>query len=302
MTETESIQQLYLRSPQANPLSLGENNAGTGHFNVFSRDACSFLTPYSRKDYYKISYIIGKGTLYYADKWIYIDRPALLFSNPKVPYSWKAEDTDQKGWFCLFTESFLRHDEKFGSLQQSPLFQISKRPVFFLNEVEQQQMTYIFQSILREMQSSYMHRYDLIRSYLHVILHEGMKMQEPDDFHPTKNASTRITELFMELLERQFPIDSPKARLEIVTPSEFAEYLGIHTNHLNRSVKKEKMKTTTAIIGERIVAEAKALLHHTTWSVSEIAYSLGFESQAYFTNFFKKYTNSSPSDYRSLMV
>ena len=302
METSESLSQFYQRSPQANPLKLGENNGGIGHFNVFTRDECSFLTPYSRRDYYKISFIIGKGTLHYADKWIYIDKPALLFSNPKVPYSWEAENSFQKGWFCLFTESFLRHDEKFGSLQLSPLFQLNKRPVFFLNEQQQQQMTYIFQFMLQEMNGEYEHRYDLIRSYLHVLLHEGMKLQEPDSFQINKNASARITELFLELLERQFPIDSPNIRLELTAPKMFAQHLSVHTNHLNRSVKTETGRTTTQIISERILSESRALLRHTNWSVSEIAYSLGFESQAYFTNFFKKIIDHSPSDYRKLIV
>ena len=77
-----------------------------GHFNVFSREYCSPHTPYSRRDYYKISLIIGKGKLHYADKWIKVDRPALLFSNPIIPYSWEADDEDQKGWFCLLPISF----------------------------------------------------------------------------------------------------------------------------------------------------------------------------------------------------
>lgn len=298
MPKVESIEQLYKRAPQANPLKLEQDNAGKGHFNVFTRDVCSFVSPYSRRDYYKISYIIGKGTLYYADKHIYIDKPALLFSNPRVPYAWEAENEDQKGWFCLFNDYFLNHDEKVGHLQNSPLFQLNKRPVFFLNELQQEQVNYMFLSMSNEIQGSYEHRYDLIRSHLHVLLHEGMKMQEPDDFKVNNNASGRITQLFMELLERQFPIDSPHIRLELNTAKIFAEHLCVHTNHLNRSVKNETNKTTTEIIQDRIATEAKALLQHTSWSISEIAYSLGFESQAYFTNFFKKRIESSPSEYR----
>jgi AraC-like DNA-binding protein len=302
MEKIESLKQFYQRTPMVNPMKLDEKNGGLGHFNVFTRDECSFLTAYSRRDYYKISFIIGKGTLHYADKWIYIDRPALLFSNPKVPYAWEAENSFQKGWFCLFSESFLSHDEKFGSLQLSPLFQLHKRPVFFLDESQQQQMANIFQFMLNEMTGEYKYRYDLIRSYLHVLLHEGMKLQEPDSFQITKNASARITELFLELLERQFPVDSPKMRLELTTAKIFAEHLSVHTNHLNRSVKAETGCSTTQIIRERVLAESRALLHHTNWSISEIAYSLGFESQAYFTNFFKKMTDFTPSDYRKSIV
>ncbi len=113
MESNESLQGFYERNaPDFTSLCLGVNKMG--HFNVFSREHCSLLSPYSRRDYYKISLIIGKGKLHYADKWIYVDRPALLFSNPIVPYSWEAEDDDQKGWFCLFTESFLQNGSRLG--------------------------------------------------------------------------------------------------------------------------------------------------------------------------------------------
>lgn len=77
--QSESLKEFYNRVPAANHLNLSLNNAGAGHFNVFLREACAFLTPYSRRDYYKVSLIIGTGKLHYADKWIEIDRPALLF-------------------------------------------------------------------------------------------------------------------------------------------------------------------------------------------------------------------------------
>jgi AraC-like DNA-binding protein len=57
-------------------------------------------------------------------------------------------------------------------------------------------------------------------------------------------------------------------------------------------------KTTSEIISSRIVQEAKILLKETTWNVSEIAYSLGFEEVAHFSNFFKKQVNLSPLSYR----
>ncbi|RYD73796.1 MAG: helix-turn-helix domain-containing protein, partial [Sphingobacteriales bacterium] len=47
-----------------------------------------------------------------------------------------------------------------------------------------------------------------------------------------------------------------------------------------------------------IISEAKALLQHTTWSVSEIAYALGFEYPTYFNNFFKKKTGEIPKSVR----
>ena len=53
-----------------------------------------------------------------------------------------------------------------------------------------------------------------------------------------------------------------------------------------------------AHISERIVAEAKALLKHTDWNISEIAYALGFDYPTYFNNFFKEHSGATPSSYR----
>jgi AraC-like DNA-binding protein len=58
-------------------------------------------------------------------------------------------------------------------------------------------------------------------------------------------------------------------------------------------------KSPLAIIQERITLEAKRLLLYTDKSAKEIAYELGFEDAAYFSNFFKKNTEVSPSDFRS---
>ena len=46
------------------------------------------------------------------------------------------------------------------------------------------------------------------------------------------------------------------------------------------------------------MAEAKALLKHTDWNISEIAYALGFDYPTYFNNFFKEHSGATPSSYR----
>ncbi len=301
MKQSESLQDFYARVPHANPLHLPLNNAGAGHFNVFAREACAIITPYSRRDYYKVSLIIGTGKLHYADKWIDIDRPALLFSNPVVPYSWEAESALQSGWFCLFTEAFLT-GERQGVLQDSPLFRIGSNPVFFVDEAQQTELSGIFQKMTQEITSDYVHKYNVLRNYLHLVIHEAMRMNPAGTFRQQTNASSRITALFLELLERQFPIETPEAALCLKTAADYARSLSVHVNHLNRSVKEITGKTTTEHIATRITREAQALLQHTDWNVSEIAYSLGFEYPAYFTNFFRKNTGSTPIEARNVTV
>jgi len=75
-----------------NKICLTDNNGKrhiTSLFNVYRREEflCKSHSNYSRRDYYKITLLVGSGILYYADKAIDINRNALLFSNPNVPYA-----------------------------------------------------------------------------------------------------------------------------------------------------------------------------------------------------------------------
>ena len=112
------------------------------------------------------------------------------------------------------------------------------------------------------------------------------------------NASQRIYWLFLELLERQFPIDENHTEIKLRAASDFADQLNIHVNHLNRSVKESSSKTTSNLISERLLQEAKIMLKQSKWNVSEIAFSLGFTEVTHFNNFFKKHTEMSPSKFR----
>lgn len=103
----------------------------------------------------------------------------------------------------------------------------------------------------------------------------------------------------MEMLERQFPLENLNEALLLKNAQDYATHLSIHVNTLNRAVKEITGKSTTAHITERIIAEAKSLLQYTDWSVSDIAYALGFEYPNYFSSFFKKATGNTPKFYRT---
>jgi len=269
-----------------------------GHFNVFPRDYCG-VTPYSRRDFYKVSLIIGTGTIYFADKWIYIDRPAMLIANPLVPFAWEPQSEIQQGWFCVFSKSFVGLDNKQEFIHQAPIFTPGTTPIYFLDASAQHTVSEIFLKMTTEIRSDYPYKYNLLRSYLQLLIHEAIKIRPVETgFQKHKDASARITALFLELLDRQFPIDSTAFNLKLRTASNFAESLSIHPNHLNRAVKAKTGRTTTDHIHDKIVGEARALLMHSDWDIAEIAYSLGFENPSYFTNFFRKQTGHAPKTLR----
>jgi AraC-like DNA-binding protein len=171
-----------------------------------------------------------------------------------------------------------------------------------VDEEQQKILSDIYAKMMTEIQSEYIHKYDMLRAYLHLMIHETIRMQPAESFEPYQNASQRVAALFMELLERQFPIDSPAAFLKLKTPNDYAQSLSIHVNSLNRSVKEITGKTTSQQITAKIIQEAHALLTYTDWNISEIAYGLGFEEPAYFTNYFKKQTGITPNALRTNLV
>jgi AraC-like DNA-binding protein len=157
----------------------------------------------------------------------------------------------------------------------------------------------IFQKMIAEQSSDYAFKDELIRNYISLIIHEALKLQPSENQPEHKNAAVRITSVFLELLERQFPIESTRHPLALKTAQDFAQQLSVHVNHLNSSVKQVTGKPTTVHIANRIISEARALLQHTNWPISDIAYALGFDYPTYFNNFFKKQTGQIPKAVRA---
>jgi len=152
-----------------------------------------------------------------------------------------------------------------------------------------------------EFDSDYKYKFDMIRNLIFELLHFALKLEPSvQGDNQSINASQRISMLFMELLERQFPIDETHQSVKFRSASEFAAQLNVHVNHLNRAVKGSTQKTTTEHISNRILLESKSLLQHTNWNISEIAYALGFNEATHFNNFFKKHVRQSPTQFRNV--
>ena len=277
-----------------------------GHFNVFNLEDLlrnvrdKPVMPYDRRAYYKISLIRGRNRAEYADKVIEMEKNTLLFATPKVPYHWVPQDLNQSGQFCIFTDEFLIQTKSGVVLDDLPIFKAGGYPIFEASDDDFAEIRAVFDKMQKEITSNYAYKYDLLRNYVLELIHYGQKLQPATALHPTHTASARVTSLFIELLERQFPIGAPQQQLRLRTAKDYADRLAIHVNHLNKVLKENMGRTTTDLIGGRVVQEAKVLLKQTDWNVSEIAYCLGFDEVAYFSNFFRKQTSFSPVAFRTM--
>lgn len=300
-----SIEEFYKQTKTTIPEDIKK---GIGHFNVFeipkllAKLKNDSIMPYNRRAYYKISLIKGKNCVEYADKVIHIEQSALLFATPEIPYNYYSLDEKQDGSFCIFTRDFLIQSKSGVSIDTLPIFQPNIIPVLQLSEIQSIEIEAILNKMQKEITSDYIYKYDLLRTYVIELIHLGQKLQPMNATHPKVNAATRITSLFVELLERQFPIESSHQKLGLKTATEYADRLAIHVNHLNKVLKENTGFTTKAFINNRVLQEAKILLKQTDWSVSDIAYSLGYEELSHFSNFFKKQTSTTPLQYRNHLI
>jgi AraC-like DNA-binding protein len=273
-----------------------------GHFNIFRFDDFGGSNPkpvpFNRKYFYKISLIGGHSRFLYADKVVEFEKNAIVFSNPQIPYTFEYFEEARRGYFCIFTEAFF---SQFGNLRDYPMYQPGNSPVFKLNDEQMAEFMAMFEEMSRELASGFEYKYDSLRTMVFQLIHKALKIQPLQGKpHDKSNAAVRVASVFTELLERQFPIENPGQQIRLKAPSEYADQLSVHVNHLNRSLKTVTGKTTSKLIQERLLREACVLLRHTDWNISEIAWSLGFEELPHFTNFFRLNMKQTPKRYREL--
>ncbi|TWV99832.1 helix-turn-helix domain-containing protein [Chitinophaga pinensis] len=298
MAETQTLAEFYQQKFNWLPENLQQD---IGHFNVFRLE--DFQGPsaktfkYSRRDFYKINLVRGRNVYHYADKSVELDGSTLTFFNPQVPYTYETLSETKTGFFCIFKEGFFTERMR-GSINELPMFAPGGKPSYVLTEEQDAHVSQIFTKMLDEINSDYRYKYDLLMNYVTEMIHYALKLEPSETLYKHPDAKSRITSIFTELLERQFPIESPSQRFTLRSAKDFADQLAVHVNHLNRAIKETTGKTTTEHISERLVSEAKALLKHTNWNVSEISYCLGFEEPAHFNNFFRKQTSQTPSSFR----
>lgn len=270
------------------------------HFNIIRVEDTllhrNVTVKYSRRSFFKVSIIRGRSNIHYADQFFEITDYALVFTNPLIPFHWEIIGQEQEGLVCIFTEDFFN---QFGNIAGYPVFQRPDAAIVPLNAEHYVRFRQLFEKAYNELAGNYAYKYDLLRGLLLEIVHEAQKPQ-PALGTPTaaSNASERITSLFMELLDRQFPIEMSNQTVKLKTPTDFSIQLNVHVNHLNKALKEVTGYTTSQLIQERVLKEARILLKSTQWTINEIAWSLGFDEANHFSAFFKSRSKVTPKHFR----
>lgn len=251
--------------------------------------------PSARRDFYKIWLLKSPAVLHHGNFTDIIKQPTLVFLHPIVPYRIESQELTRLGYWAVFTREFLYEAHQ----QQSVLFSADRAGIAPLSEQNVMRIESLFDGIVEDYQAEYNGQYDSIRNALQILTHQGLRYRKPDGERIIReNAAQRLTRQFLNLLDKQFPVSTLQQPLQLKKPAAFAERLATHVNHLNAVIQSTTGKSTSTHINERIIAESWSLLKFTDWSISEIAYALGFEYPNHFTTFYKKHTRQTPLELR----
>lgn len=197
-----------------------------------------------------------------------------------------------KGFYCSFNFALFSGPQEEELKQDFAFLFTDTQAHINLNAPGAEDLTLLFNRLIREEDLKDEPDLSLIRSYLMTLLHE-IKQVLPKE--PNKNLSRNhvITREFKELLQA--------SQEQWYSVKEYADQLRISSNHLNKAVKTATGKSAKQVITDALILEAKYLLHLTNFSVISISYELRMEDPAYFSRMFKKQTGHSPVEYRKMI-
>ena len=250
--------------------------------------------PHLHSFYQIIWFTKGKGN-HFVDFKKYEVRPNTIFFINKSQVHYFDHSKNYEGILLHFNEGFLIQQENdvdiflkyniFNNQHHQPFCSIPKQTADLLNTIILQ-----IKAELNK-QNPFGHR-ELLRHFLKAFLIqiERQKRDNNDTQLITTNEKHIQFLRFIELVELNY-----KKGFSV---SEYATLLNISPKTLTDLTNKIVFKTPSLLIHERVILEAKRLLSHSSLNVNQIGYQLGFNDPSYFVKYFKKHTNSSPTDFR----
>lgn len=218
----------------------------------------------------------------------------LQFLNLEINYNVTADPT---GWLLLIHPDFLWNTSLAKKIKSFDFFQYAVNEALFLSDKEEKVIVDILQNIEKEYQSNIdKFSQDLIVAQIEMLLIYSERFYERQ-FITRKKSGHELLERFEKILQQYFASDQPLEK-GIPTVKYIADEMHISPNYLGTLLRMHTEQNAQQHIQNKLIDFAKEQLSTTSLSISEIAYTIGFEHPQSFSKLFKKKTNLTPAAFR----
>jgi AraC family transcriptional regulator, transcriptional activator of pobA len=151
------------------------------------------------------------------------------------------------------------------------------------------------EAILLETQTPRVGLSMVVAAHIRILLVAIVRLSGLDDTAlEGSGAASRFLQHFRQLVETNFRAHWPIAR--------YAAAIGISHDRLHAVCVRLLNKPPKALVLERLAREAGLGLEHSTLSIEQLSYALGFHDPAHFSHFFKRMTGIAPGAFRKRMA
>ena len=198
----------------------------------------------------------------------------------------------------LFHPDLLRGTSLGKSIKKYTFFSYEVNEALHLSEEERSIVMDCLKIIRMELEHGVdKHSKTLLVNYIELLLNYCMRFYERQFITRGKTNRDVLTR-FENLLDEYF--ESALAEQDgLPTVKYFADKLCLSSNYFGDMFKKETGKSPQEYIQEKVIELAKERISDTADTVSQIAYSLGFQYPQHFCRLFKKRVGYTPSEYRA---
>ena len=198
----------------------------------------------------------------------------------------------------LFHPDFIRGTTLGQEIKKYSFFSYETREALHLSEEERA----IIMDCLHKIEAELHHNIDrhsrrLITANIGLLLDYCMRFYERQ-FVTREVPNKDIIVRFERLLDEYFDSKAPQ-EIGLPTVKYFAEQVFLSPNYFGDLISKQTGKTVTEYIQTKLVDRAKELLLSSPKSMSEIAYSLGFQYPQHMSRMFKRVVGITPNEFRS---
>jgi AraC-like DNA-binding protein len=198
----------------------------------------------------------------------------------------------------LFHPDLLRGTSLGKSIKKYTFFSYEVNEALHLSEKERSIVMDCLKIIRMELEHGVdKHSKTLLVNHIELLLNYCMRFYERQFITRGKTNRDVLTR-FENLLDEYF--ESALAEQDgLPTVKYFADKLCLSSNYFGDMFKKETGKSPQEYIQEKVIELAKERISDTADTVSQIAYSLGFQYPQHFCRLFKKRVGYTPSEYRA---